>query len=506
MGTTDKIHQMFIKGAINGSVFSYLSKVAAKDTNDNYSLLLIDHAQNINKLKLSTEEECDNYFFNYVKASKKIEQLTNTILSKNQLFDLCAFGKDYKKEQLDKLAIDFITQRQIMKQSYPNNDGIDPMMPKYDIEKWVEVLRTIYSAYNNMSIPMEKTAEELTAQWSPVEKNHFERWMKYYKEGDHLKYDVKIQKQAQFFPKQQNELDRIRETMEPAAPEKDTKKEQEKLEREEIMKLKRQLRGRISSMDKLLFEHSNVFPQKDLEEIVAIIKGLESKVRFLDMKKSIADCLIRGAGQLNKRGFVEGYHELKKIAQEVEQNTLPPEPAPVAAPVEKVKIEEPAKSMTDIVNDNAGNIVPIPNINLNNSNISAPDFTDSSLNSAISKLEEVNKILAERALVRALASCDIILGQLGLASFFPQLAEAQTKLLDSYQYASSRVSTTLSQMRGGQMDKPIKKDEDVIEVSEELEKPVSKVQQNAPGGETAPAGAPPVKAPAPIAPVKPPIK
>ena len=55
-------------------------------------------------------------------------------------------------------------------------------------------------------------------------------------------------------------------------------------------------------------------------------------------------------------------------------------------------------------------------------------------------------MLADRRVIRMLAEFDIILDKLGIASMFPELAESQSKLIDSFSYALTRVSKMMGQL------------------------------------------------------------
>lgn len=67
---------------------------------------------------------------------------------------------------------------------------------------------------------------------------------------------------------------------------------------------------------------------------------------------------------------------------------------------------------------------------------------------AISRLEILVGIYKQREVPRQLAILDIMMDQLGLSSFFPQLGEAQSKALESTQYISTRLEDVLSKLQG----------------------------------------------------------
>lgn len=71
-----------------------------------------------------------------------------------------------------------------------------------------------------------------------------------------------------------------------------------------------------------------------------------------------------------------------------------------------------------------------------------------SISDVVSKLEDLSKIFKVRELPRQLGIVDMMLDQLGLASFFPGLSEATNKALESNNYIATRVDDILSKLRG----------------------------------------------------------
>jgi len=59
-------------------------------------------------------------------------------------------------------------------------------------------------------------------------------------------------------------------------------------------------------------------------------------------------------------------------------------------------------------------------------------------------------MLADRRVIRLLAEFDIMLDRLGVASMFPELAESQSKLIDAFSYALTRVTKMMGQLANAQ--------------------------------------------------------
>jgi hypothetical protein len=75
-------------------------------------------------------------------------------------------------------------------------------------------------------------------------------------------------------------------------------------------------------------------------------------------------------------------------------------------------------------------------------------FANITIADVAAKLEDIAKFYKTREAPRQLAIVDMMLDSLGLASYFPSLAEATNKSLESNNYISTRVEDILSKLRG----------------------------------------------------------
>ena len=75
-------------------------------------------------------------------------------------------------------------------------------------------------------------------------------------------------------------------------------------------------------------------------------------------------------------------------------------------------------------------------------------FKNLTIQDVIGKLEAVSAIYKNREISRQLAIVDLMLDRLQLASYFPALAEAANKSLESNQYILTRLEDVLSKLRG----------------------------------------------------------
>ncbi len=482
------LHSQFISGKINGAIYNYMSSIASSV--DDASL--DGHIEKLATLGIQTVEDCTQYFNIYANVRQNLQELINANVSNELHQKVCEYGFLNKskynfenKYNYSKLVLDFI------KQSHPNNMGIESALhvkAPYNLDKWIETMRQIYDTANTNNLPLDSIEKQVTAQWSEDEKDHFQRWMKYYQEGNYNKYNVKT---AQYFPFKQEaktpdpDMKQVKDIVE--APPKVDLNAEKKIR---LDKARKSLRQRLKSVEELVEAYRDVLP-KDLSAIIRKdVYELKEKVFSLELKASIVDSINRTSNQLKKHGFSEGAQELKKIAQEVAQDKLPEAPAPeleLAPEPQAAAPEAPVEAPKD------ENQVRVPEVNIGEDSIEIPDFSSATHRDALQKLEEINKVISERNVVRALAAVDIILGQLGIASYFPQLSEAQSKMMDAFNYAGSRVAETIGQMRGGSggpANAVEKKPEETVEVSEEVEKPVGEIV-------TGPPTTPPAATPTP---------
>lgn len=488
------LHQKFVAGQINGAVFAYLQKIGS---NVDDAALFDKHINNLSQWQANTMEDCQAYFDIYGSGYKYVEKLIHAHLEKKDVEKLNKYAF-LNRDNYDfanrfnfcRLALDYIKESGLLKSSHPNNFGIEGsphVKAPYDLDKWIETMRYIYQTANTNNLPLDKVAEQATSKWDKQERIDFDWWMRYYQEGTYGKYNVKT---AQWFMGNRAEtkmpdMKQVQDLVEGTGqPKSDPAADKQK----RLDDARKKLRSRLKSIEELLEIYRDVLPRDATTIMRKDVFDLKEKILGLELKASFVDSLIRASNQFIKRGFVEGANELKKIAQEVAEDKLPEVKEDVKvdateeAPVE-VKTEEPSEKY-----------VKIPEVDVDQG-IDIPDFPSATYRDALEQLEDVNAVLSERNVIRGLAAVDIILGQIGIASHFPKLAEAQSKLMEAYQYAQIRVAEVVGLMRANveKEQKPVEQpaekpmptppkpaQEDVIEMSEEMDKPVGQIVSGPP--------------------------
>jgi hypothetical protein len=191
---------------------------------------------------------------------------------------------------------------------------------------------------------------------------------------------------------------------------------------------------------------------------------------MIKLSNTLSDVTYKTANNFTKLGHAEGADILNKIAQEVpegppvvapeaEEGAVPAQPVeevipqevpaePINAPEEGVADEDegPTKGIPrsgDVEPVAFEDIAQIPGARQGEYEELAGEIR---LDDAANKLDEVAGMLADRRIIRQLAEFDIMLDKIGIASMFPELAESQSKLIDAFSYALTRVTKMMGQL------------------------------------------------------------
>ena len=84
----------------------------------------------------------------------------------------------------------------------------------------------------------------------------------------------------------------------------------------------------------------------------------------------------------------------------------------------------------------------------NTDDVIAAALNNVTVNDVIKRLEMLVSIYNQREISRQLAILDIMMDQIGLASFFPAMGEAMSKALEANQYIGSRLEDVLTKIKG----------------------------------------------------------
>lgn len=127
--------------------------------------------------------------------------------------------------------------------------------------------------------------------------------------------------------------------------------------------------------------------------------------------------------------------------------------SPDLVPTEDLEVESPAEKPgvvgdTGMTPEEAKAGLKVEKLHTDFDALIDSAFSNLTVADVVKKLDDVNKIFRNREISRQLAIVDVMLDHLGLAPYFPSLAEATNKQLEANQYCLTRIEDVLSRLRG----------------------------------------------------------
>lgn len=405
------------------------------------------------------------------------------------------------------------------KTAYPNTAGVaerDVPRPR-NLDKWVGALGEIFAA-GRTGETREAATERLTEGWDPVETLEFRQWAKYYHSGDHEKYAALSKRALNPAPEPGAGEAPVPGVAPAAVPARRPPKTPEEN--------KRALISRLDSAKRLLRLFAPpVWPAGTWNRLYQGLSDLEQEILGLRTASTMRDRIIRTA---NTWGREEGHaaamaEELLKIAQ--------PPPAPggggdVAGQIEKALTGREYETKTPpggaglgedmgLGGDLAAELGPPPGGEAGMPGgpeggpppEGAPEgaleempeappppekgekekkpkgenpFSGSSVGDVLGVLEPLTKGLKERSQVRELSKVDMMMEDLNIASYFPELGEAMAKLIESNNYVSTRLEKIIGKLKGGETGGPPEEEPPPIEMGGKPEETALEVGAPAP--------------------------
>lgn len=193
---------------------------------------------------------------------------------------------------------------------------------------------------------------------------------------------------------------------EPATPEETPEDliEKEK-QRERFNEARSKLVSRTFAIDKLLERFHTILDDEAVSDIEDAVNSLRKKIRQLKSATIIRDTVIKTAKIVGRKGFTAGSDYLVLSVNEFMGD--------------KFKIEKKA----------------MEGFNLK-------DVTE-----MLQKLQEVSNQLKRRDIVRDIARIDFKLHEMNASALFPELSEAQAKLIEATTYASNKLEDVIPKLR-----------------------------------------------------------
>ena len=454
-----------------------------KDLDNLSKEILISKAASLSELGISNDTDSRKYFL-LKKASddlgielsldEKKKLLRNEIINMN---DAYYYIVDNKLNSLNKKA-------------YPNFTSYTDVQPEFDLNKWLKIVHNIYDAVQNKKMDKEAAIDYYSnfLDKETEEDIKFKKWFKFYGDGEHLKYskdgDNKMKKKALFMSGltpsgnqyDQGGVSAYRVTAPKTEgfnlpgtsfdePEVDNTKSDTGDERFE--KWKEDLFSTIRRMNKLLPRNRYLDPDT-FAKVNGALSNLISDIYKIKSPTTASDVTSRAANSLMKYGEVDGAKILRKFAQEVPSEEAAATPAPAQTPSDAPPAAAGTPEVPAAVPDEAKPTGTLKDKIPTSDEVKPVNFEDIkpipgpaegeydgivgdvNLGHAAKKLDEVAGMLADRRMIRYLAEFDIMLDKIGIASMFPELAEAQSKLIEAYSYALTRVTKMMGQLSNAQ--------------------------------------------------------
>jgi len=364
--------------------------------------------------------------------------------------------------------------REIKKFSYPMMFGPQEGDQEFDIDKWSGLVHKIYDAVSSgdMNLPsaIDYYAGSLDLKTSEDEK--FKKWIQYYQKGEHLKYssdeEDNIKKNGFQFPLMgpgtYGPDNAIVPKNNPSFKKHDSKGE--------YIEWRSKLYSAIRRIDKLLRQSDDHIDKETHRDLADLLHHFDQEVRSLKHEVTASDLSFKYANKFKKAGFSKGHDELMKFSQDLSPGPLEnredvPEPISENIPdtISEDVLEPTLDDVPEPISEGISELTPDRNESeeVNESSLSKALSGGSqaregeyeqlggpiTLTDAVIKLEEIAGRLSDRRTIRMLAEFDIMIDKIGIAAMFPELAEAQSKLIDGNSYALTRVTKMLGMLASG---------------------------------------------------------
>lgn len=423
-------------GVLNSYMAGYLMRRNFAGLDEQMWDEALSDAEQASKLGVDNDREFRLWFY----IDGFADQLQSG-LSQEQLEDLKAFlfakRNEVGFEQVEdfrSMANQWAQSKNLSKLAYPNVGLPYKALPQYSQLIWGDLVERINKSVK-MGVNRQEALTEAAAELKTEERLDFLSWYSMHASGEAAKYDLgpRIREVSSWtgkFGEEQMELTKIAEAaderfyylpkfrnqpfqpapkVEPEVPAQNPAKPQnERVEQDarDFESARQKLVSRTFSIDKLLEKYKRVLKPDQIDGIEDSLNELRKKIRKLKMAASIRDSLVKTAGIFENLDFKEGARELRSLAAD-----------------EQVLATDSEAQMS---------------AQKRNELISA----------TVQKLNEVVNALKGRDLIRTISEVDILLAQLSMASFFPEMQEAQAKLIEAFGYASNRIEDIVPKLRG----------------------------------------------------------
>jgi hypothetical protein len=379
--------------------------------------------------------------------------------------------------------VNYIERKKIKKIAYPTGYSGE-QESEVDISKWLDTVYLIYMENKKTGEPIWNLLEKYTKSFDKDKQEdiNFKNWFKFYYSGENLKYSSRkesMKKNALFSGGLGQSADNYTHTTFDLPGSSFTSAVQKanvdlgkKDDGEPLRIWKDKIHQACRRLDRLLREPASSLTPNQYLDLAQLLLQFSHKIMEVKLTSTAADLTYQFADKLKKLGLSSGSEMMIKTAQDAAQQAESIEGSPAPAEPSAQPIGAPAPTAED---SEAAPATPEAEDNSLKSKIPSPDdvepasikdikpipgpkegeydnfFGDVNLDDAASKLDEVAGMLSDRRIIRLLAEFDIMLDKIGIAAMFPELAEAQSKLIDGYSYALTRVTKMMGQLANAKM-------------------------------------------------------
>lgn len=420
---------------INNWAESYLLRVCKQGLTTDLWSETVDDMILASELGVSSEEDFRAFFYIDHFVEDLIEELIGVQLTESEQDSLKTYMFSIRNEvgYTDLLSFRVAilkwmknngkTVKQALWGSTSRNRGVSTYyLKKYNIERWKTLVELVRKSIA-YGIPKKVALREAADQLEGIEKYDFLSWYNFKFGNERVLYNLnkKIKEKskgnlsmtkpttklagiyedqmAYYIPKFNDHIKQYEDTTstpEVSLPSYNEQKVQD------FNTARSKMVSRTFAIDKLLEKYVDILKEEQVEEIEDALNQLRKKVRKLKMASIVNDSFHKTANILEKNNFDRGAEVLRLIAN----NDV----------IEKTAITKAhSKDLEDM----------------------------------LQKLYDISDSLKRRDLVRLLAEIDLRLYELNIAGFFPELTDAQSKLIDAYAYASNKVQDVIPKLRSG---------------------------------------------------------
>lgn len=441
---TKKLQDALKQGIISGFVYKTAWTGIKNLTDESLILQAYNDAINMGKIINNSED-----LQVYIGAQNLVPFFINKLGMKpnkknmNHLLRKIVEEKAKTVEEVSQIVFDFMNNQR--KVAYPSMISFkDDIVKSQDLNDWIKRISGIYNK-TSRGFNRENVIDEFTQDMSSYEKSNFKQWLKHYEDGDYYKYNVgkNMNKQANISdPNYLETLNNLFNTKEIHKQREQDAKDKRNEARQKRTALKGKMLSRLRSLDKLLDQYfseldlsadDNLDPNKAKQKADSVkqlndqLTQLKSNLQQLSTVASSVDKMYKIGNMAKGIGFNKFANIIIKEAVELERSSreLDHDSAEPSKNLAGMKESFNGRGNIENIKDSANPLV------------------------ILDKLEILSHFLGERSLIRELAEVDIMLHELGMAAYFPELAEAQSKLIDSFTYASRKIEESISKIRGG---------------------------------------------------------